>query len=140
MCARVQTDVLRVPIFQFCTCLWRRVFGVLRVVCVLLGLYVLYALCALYAFSKPYVQHRWPQKRACGQKRTDGRQRNMYKYPAPPPPRHGQFDRHVGYSPPTLQNFLQHCLYFSWGILCPLICYTADYVSAGMMTIGLGVW
>ena len=65
----------------------------------------------------------------------------MYKYPAPPPPpRHGQFDRHVGYSSPTLRNFLRHCLYFSGGILCPLICYTAECVSAGMMTIGLGVW
>ena len=53
------------------------VFGVLRVLCVLLGLCALCALCALYAFSKPYVQHRWPQKRASGQKRTDGRQRNM---------------------------------------------------------------
>ena len=50
----------------------------LRVLCVLLGLYVLYALCALYAFSKPYVQHRGPQKRASGQKRTDGSQRNIY--------------------------------------------------------------
>ena len=81
MWARVQTDVLRVlrvPVFQFCTCLWRHVFGVLRVLCVLLGLCVLCALCALYAFSKPYVQHRWPQKRASGQKRTDGRQRNIY--------------------------------------------------------------
>ena len=83
MCARVQSDVLRVlrvlrgPVFQFCTCLWRHVFGVLRVLCVLLGLYVLYALCALYAFSKAYVQHRGPQKRASGQKRTDGSQRNM---------------------------------------------------------------
>ena len=64
----------------------------------------------------------------------------MYKYPAPPPPMHGQFDGHVGYPPPTLRNFLRHCLYFSWGIVCPLICYTADCVSAGMMTIGLGVW
>ena len=36
-------------------------FGGLGVLCVLLGLYVLYALCTLYAFSKPYVQHRWPQ-------------------------------------------------------------------------------
>ena len=84
MCARVQTDVLRVlrvlrvPVFQFCMCLWRRVFGVPRVLCVLLGLCVLYALCALYAFSKPYVQHRWPQKRASGQKRTNGRQRKIY--------------------------------------------------------------
>ena len=83
MCARVQSDVLRVqrvlrgPVFQFCTCLWRHVFGVLSVLCVLLGLYVLYALCVLYAFSKPYVQHRGPQKRASGQKRTDGSQRNM---------------------------------------------------------------
>ena len=83
MCARVQSDVLRVlrvlrgPVFQFCTCLWRHVVGVLRVLCVLLGLYVLYALCALYAFSKPYAQHRGPQKRASGQKRTDGSQRNM---------------------------------------------------------------
>ena len=83
MCARVQSDLLRVlrvlrgPVFQFCTCLWRHVFGVLRVLCALLGLYVLYALCALYAFSKPYVQHRGPQKRAFGQKRTDGGQRNM---------------------------------------------------------------
>ena len=83
MCARVQSDVLRVlrvlrgPVFQFCTCLWRHVFGVLCVLCVLLGLYVLYALCALYAFSKPYVQHRGPQKRASGQKRTDGSQRNI---------------------------------------------------------------
>ena len=65
----------------------------------------------------------------------------MYKYPAsPPPPRHGLFDRHVGYYPRTLRNFLRHCLYFSWGILCPLICYTADCVSSEMMTIGLGVW
>ena len=38
----------------------------------------------------------------------------------------------------TLRNFLRHCLYFSWGIMCPLICYTADCVSAGMMTIGPG--
>ena len=80
MCAHVQSDVLRVlrvlrgPVLQF----WRHVFGVLRVLCVLLGLYVLYALCALYAFSKPYVQHRGPQKRASGQKRTDGSQRNMH--------------------------------------------------------------
>ena len=84
MCARVQSDVLRVlrvlrgPVFQFRTCLSREVFGVLRDLCVLLGLYVLYALCALYAFSKPYVQHRGPQKRASGQKRTDGCQRNIY--------------------------------------------------------------
>ena len=83
MCARVQSDVPRVlrvlrgPVFQFCTCLWRHVFGVLRVLCVLLGMYVLYALCALYAFSKPYVQHCGPQKRASGQKRTDGSQGNM---------------------------------------------------------------
>ena len=42
-------------------------------------------------------------------------------YPAPPP-RHGQFDRHVGHSPPTLRNFLQHCLYFIRGMLCPLTC------------------
>ena len=59
MCARVQNDVLgvlRVPVFQFFTCLWRHVLGVLGVLCVLLGLYVLYALCALYAFSKPYAQ------------------------------------------------------------------------------------
>ena len=46
----------------------------------LLGLYVLYALCALYAFSKPYVQHRGPQKRASGQKRTDGSQRNIHTH------------------------------------------------------------
>ena len=65
----------------------------------------------------------------------------------PPPPRHGQFDRVVGHSPPTLRNFLQHCLYyiggmlcpltclrifvqhcsdFIWGMLCPLTCYPAD--------------
>ena len=86
MCARVQSDVLRVlrvlrgPVFQFCTCLWRLVFGVLRVLCVLLGQYVLYALCALYAFSKSYVQHRGPQKRASGQKRTDGSQRNIHMH------------------------------------------------------------
>ena len=84
MCARVQSDVMRVvrvlrgPVFQFCTCLWRHVFVMLRVLCVLLGLSVLYALCALYPFSKPYVQHRGPQKRASGQKRTDGSQRNIY--------------------------------------------------------------
>ena len=80
-CAPVcKTDVLRVlrvPVFQFCTCLWRHVLGVLGVLCVLLGVCVLCALCALYAFSKPYVQHRWPQKRASGQKYIDGRQRNM---------------------------------------------------------------
>ena len=52
--------------FRYFTCLWRHVFGVLGVLCVLLGLCVLCALCALYAFSKPYVQHRWPQKRASG--------------------------------------------------------------------------
>ena len=67
--------------------------------------------------------------------------------PPPPPPKHGQFDQHVGHSPPTLRNFLQHCLYiirgmlcpltclryflrhclyFIWGMLCPLTCYTAD--------------
>ena len=77
MCTRVQTDVLRVlrvPVLQFCKCLWRHVFGVLGVLCVLLGLC---ALCALYASSKPYVQHRWPQKRTSGQKRIDGRQRNI---------------------------------------------------------------
>ena len=28
----------------------------------------------------------------------------MYKYTAPPPPMHGQFDRHVGYSPPHLSK------------------------------------
>ena len=50
----------------------------------------------------------------------------MYKYPAPPPPRHGQFDRRVGHSPPTLRNFLQHCLYFIRGMLCPLTCYIDD--------------
>ena len=64
----------------------------------------------------------------------------MYKYPAPPPLSHGHFDRHVGHSPPILRNFLQHCFYFIRGILCRLICYTADCVSAGMMTIGRGVW
>ena len=42
--------------------------------------------------------------------------------PAPPPPKHGQFDRHVGYSPPTVRNFLQHCLYINWRTLCPLTC------------------
>ena len=42
-----------------------------------------YAFCACYlvsvccAFSKPHVQHRWPQKRASGQKPTDGRQKNI---------------------------------------------------------------
>ena len=49
----------------------------LRVLCVLLGVYVLYALCALYAFSKRYVEHRGPQKRASGRKLTHGRQRNI---------------------------------------------------------------
>ena len=83
MCTHVQSDVLRVVrvlrvrVFQFCTCLWRHVFGVLGVLCVLLGLCVMCALCALYAFSKPPVQHCWPQKRASGQKRADGRQRNI---------------------------------------------------------------
>ena len=51
----------------------------------------------------------------------------MYKYTAPPPL--GQFARDVGYSSSTLLNVLQHCLYFSWGVLCPLICYTAEGVS-----------
>ena len=91
MCARVQTDVvrclrvLRVPVFQFCTCLWRHVLGVLGVLCVFLGPCVLCSLCALYAFSKPHVQHRLPQKRTSGQKRTDGRQRNIYIYIYSPP-------------------------------------------------------
>ena len=40
----------------------------------------------------------------------------------PPPPKHGQFDRYVGYSPPTVRNFLQHCLYIIRGMLCPLTC------------------
>ena len=75
--AHPRRHVLCVPVFQFCTYLWRHVFGVLRVLCVLLGLCVLCALCALYAFSKPYVQHRWPQKCASDQKRTDGGQRNI---------------------------------------------------------------
>ena len=103
MCARVQSDVLRVlrvlrgPVFQFCTCLWRHVFGVLRVLCVLLGLYVLYALCELYAFSKPYVQHRGPQKRASGQKRTDGSQRNI---------------RGVWYTRMSMNNDTPHAQYF----------------------------
>ena len=52
----------------------------------------------------------------------------MCKYTAPPP-RHWQFEGHVGYSPPTLRNFLPHCLYFSWGLLWQLICYTAEGVS-----------
>ena len=78
----------------------------------------------------------------------------------PPPPKHGQFDRYVGYSPPTLRNFLQHCLYinwgtvypltclrfflrnclyFIWGMLCPPTCYNAGSVTAGMTATGLGV-
>ena len=44
-----------------------------------------------------------------------------YRAP-PPPPRHGQFDRHVGHSPPTVRNFLRHCLYIIWGTLCPPTC------------------
>ena len=40
-------------------------------------------------------------------------------YPAPPSPKHGQFDQHVGHSPPTVRNFRQHCLYIIWGTLCP---------------------
>ena len=40
----------------------------------------------------------------------------------PPPPKHGQFDRYVGYSPPTVRNFLPHCLYINWGTVCPLTC------------------
>ena len=36
-----------------------------------------------------------------------------------PPPKHGQFDRYVGYSPPTVRNFLQHSLYINWGTVCP---------------------
>ena len=43
-------------------------------------------------------------------------------YPAPPPPKHGQFDRHVGHSPPSVRDFVQHCLYIIWGTLCPLTC------------------
>ena len=43
-------------------------------------------------------------------------------------------------TPPPLCEIFFGILYFSWGILCPLICYIADYVSAGVMTIGLGVW
>ena len=39
-----------------------------------------------------------------------------------PPPKHGQFDRYVGYSPPIVRNFLQHCLYINWGTVCPLTC------------------
>ena len=37
----------------------------------------------------------------------------------PPPPKHRQFDRHVGHSPPTVRNFLQHCLYIIWGCYAP---------------------
>ena len=72
---------------------------------------------------------------------------NLHEWYPLPPPRHGQFDRHVGHRPPTLRNFLQHylyfirgilcpltslryflqhCLYFIWGMLCPPTCYTAD--------------
>ena len=69
----------------------------------------------------------------------------MYKYTAPPSaPRHGQFDQHVGHCPPTLRIFLRHCLYFTRGILCPSICYTAEGVSrnhehwtGGVVTPGL---
>ena len=42
--------------------------------------------------------------------------------PPPPPPKHRQFDRYVGYSPPTVRNFLHHCLYINWGTVCPLTC------------------
>ena len=76
MCTRMQNDMLcvlcllRGPVFQFVTCLWRHVLGVLGVVCVLLGL------CVLSAFSNTYAEHCWLQKRASGQRRTDGRQRN----------------------------------------------------------------
>ena len=129
MCARVQNDVLhilrvlRVSVFQLFTCLCKHLLGVLGVRCVLLGLCVLYVPCALYAFSKPYVQHRGLQKHASGQKHTDGSQRNMHisacKYCLPtPPPRHGQLERHVGYPPPTLQNILQHRLYFICSLMC----------------------
>ena len=45
------------------------------------------ARCALYAFSKPYVQHSWPQKHASGEKRTNGRHRNMRNYYAISPAR-----------------------------------------------------
>ena len=51
-CARAKRRAARSArsarsVFQFCTCLWRHVFGVLRVLCVLLGVYVLYAFCAV---------------------------------------------------------------------------------------------
>ena len=66
----------------------------------------------------------------------------MYKHTAPPPPLlgMGSLGDMWGTPPPTSRNLLQHCLYFGWGILCSVICYTADCVSAGIMTIGLGVW
>ena len=54
MCACLQNDVLRVlrvPVFQFFTCLWRHVLGVLGVLGMLLGLCVLYVLCASTRFQ-----------------------------------------------------------------------------------------
>ena len=43
-------------------------------------------------------------------------------YLAPPPPSMGSLTDMWGTPPPTMRNFLQHCLYIIWGTLCPLTC------------------
>ena len=50
----------------------------------------------------------------------------MYVQISPPPPGMGSLTDVWGTSPPTLRSFLQHCLYFIGGMLCPLTSYTAD--------------
>ena len=62
----------------------------------------------------------------------------MYKYTAPPL-RHGQFDRHVGCSPPTLRNFFR-VVRILVGESYARRSVTLLRVSAEMMNIGLGVW
>ena len=52
-----------------------------------------------------------------------GSQRNILP---PPPPGMGSLTDVWGTPPPTLRNFLQHCLYFIRDMLCSLTCYTAD--------------
>ena len=41
-----------------------------------------------------------------------------------------------GTPPPTLRNFLQHCLYFSCSLLCQSVFYTAEGVSQNNKTSG----
>ena len=57
-------------------------------------------------------------------------------YPAPPPQSMGSLTDMWGTPPPTVRNFLQHCLYINWGTVCPLACLR--FFSAALFVFYLG--